>query len=75
MATLSVGSDRTNGASTNTGTDTNNTAAANTSQLCLQVLTLGREADKDSLDSISLIPLGLVSDECNSLSIAELEAA
>jgi hypothetical protein len=75
MATLRVGSDRTNGASTNTGTDTNNTAAANTNQLCLQVMALGREADKDSLDSISLIPLSLVSDECNSLSIAELEAA
>lgn len=51
MAILRIGSDRTNGASINTGTDTKNTAAANTNQVSRPTGDMGIEGDKASVDS------------------------
>ncbi len=71
MTKLRLGSDRTKGASINTGTDTKNTAAANTNQIWLIAIAVGREGDKERVDSNSWIPLGLVSAVYKSVSIEE----
>ncbi len=52
---LKTGSDRTNGASINTGTDTKNTAATNTSQFCRQDMNLGKDALLSSSSNVGLV--------------------
>jgi hypothetical protein len=62
LTTLRTGSERTNGASINTGTDTRNTAAANTNQICRASVDMAMEGDKAiSVDSNSLMFFGLTS--------------
>ncbi|WP_414578736.1 hypothetical protein [Anabaena sp. CCY 9402-a] len=73
MAKLRTGSDRTSGASINTGTDTKNTAAANINQVCRPGTTRGKDAEACNVDSNSLISLGSVSLGSNSVVIAVVE--
>ncbi|MGH1396456.1 MAG: hypothetical protein ACRAVC_20845 [Trichormus sp.] len=73
MAKLTTGSDRTNGASINTGTVTKNTAAANINQVLPLFTIKGKAAEACSVDSNSLISLGCVSLGSNSVLIAVLE--
>jgi hypothetical protein len=73
IAKLKVGSDRTSGASINTGTETKNTAAANTNQVCLEEMDKGRDGDKQSVDSSSFMLCWPMPVECKFVSIAGVE--
>ena len=55
--TLSTGNDLTNGASTNTGTDTKNTEAANTNQFCREDIKFAKEVflTPSSISNVGLV--------------------